>query len=128
MRGWNAPRLSFSDKATADATQFTARNLGDGFSAAGQQDDSTPQGNLLGSGAGGGPLLEPLNLRSREVRRRLSLGHAAMLARRTRWIAISGTLHQPRSVREEGLRRNPLNELNRTPLRSGAGEGLGQRG
>jgi len=57
-----------------------ASNLEDGFAMARHQGDPAPQGDLLGSGSGGDPLLEPLNLRRLEVQRRRSVGHAAMLA------------------------------------------------
>ena len=60
---------------------------------AGHQCDSAPQGNLLGSGSGGEPLFEALNLRWLKGQRRRGVRHAVKFASRQRWIAICRTLH-----------------------------------
>lgn len=56
----------------------------------GHQGDSAPQGNSLGSGSGGYPLFEALNLRGLKGQRRRGVRHADKLASRQRRIAICG--------------------------------------
>jgi hypothetical protein len=55
--------------------------------------DSYLRDTTLGSGPSSGSLPESLNLRRLEIWRNLGLGHVAILAPRTRLIAIFGTLH-----------------------------------